>query len=217
MSAEHHVFRRKSSRARPYLPVMAGLVATLGVFVIIPLTQKLSEIGGKTMPPAPEFEIEAPDDFVLDEPPPPEPEPEPEPEDMPDEAMDLDLSLEVAGLSMGTDGGFLMKIPTFGMGGGDSPFGSGELDGPPTPIHKIPPTYPNSMLGRGIGGRVVIRCVVDVNGAVVSTKVQTSSNHSELDRAALNAVSRWKFKPGSRGGKKVKSVCNVPFNFEVRK
>lgn len=199
------------------LPVMAGVVATLGVFIVIPLTQKLSEIGSTSSPPPPEFEIEAPDDFAFEPDPPPEPEPEPEPEDMPDEPMDLDLGLEVADLSMGTGGSFLMKIPSFGSGDGDSPFGSGDLDGPPQPIHKIPPTYPNSLLGRGIGGRVVIRCVVDASGAVVSTKIQSSSGHSELDRAALNAVARWKFKPGSRGGKKVKSVCHVPFNFEVRK
>lgn len=199
------------------MPVMAGLVATLGVFVIIPLTQKLSEIGNNTSAPPPDLEIEAPDDFVLDEPPPPEPEPEPEPEDMPDEPMDLDLGLEVADLSLGAGGGFLMKIPTFGLGGGDSPFGAGELDGPPTPIHKIQPTYPSSLLRDGKGGRVVVRCVVDANGVVVSSKIQSSSGYSELDRAALNAVSRWKFKPGSRGGKKVKAICNVPFNFEVKK
>ena len=214
---DRHVYRRKSRRAKPYLPMVAGLVATLGVFVVIPLTQKLSGIGNKTMPLPPEFEIEAPDDFVLDEPPPPEIEPEPEPEDMPDEPMDLDLGLEIADLSLGTGGGFLMKIPTFGMGDGDNPFGAGDLDGPPTPIHKIQPTYPSALLRQGKGGRVIIRCVVDAQGVVVSTKVQSSSGHSELDRAAMNAVSRWKFKPGSRGGKKVKAICNVPFNFEVKK
>ena len=46
---DRHVYRRKSRRAKPYLPMVAGLVATLGVFVVIPLTQKLSEIGNKTM------------------------------------------------------------------------------------------------------------------------------------------------------------------------
>lgn len=199
------------------LPVMAGIVATIGVFVVIPLTQKLSEITGRTSPPPPEFEIEAPEDFTFEPDPPPEPDPEPEPEDIVEEAMDLDLGLEVADLLMGTGGGFLMKIPTFGMGGSDNPFGSGELDGPPQPIHKIQPTYPSSLLSRGIGGRVVVRCVVDTEGKVISTKIQSSSGHRELDRAAISAVSRWKFKPGSRGGEKVKSVCNVPFNFEVKK
>jgi TonB family protein len=58
---------------------------------------------------------------------------------------------------------------------------------------------------------------VDDTGRVVSTSIKQSSGHPDLDKAATNAVSKWKFKPGMKSGKKTKATCIVPFNFEVKK
>lgn len=212
-----HVYRPTTKSAKSPLPVIAGVLATVAVFIAIPLTQKLADMTNPSAPPPPEFVVEAPDDpnFEVDEPP-EEPEPEPEPEEMDQDATDLDLGMEVADLAAGTGGSFAIQIPNFGLGG-DDPFGAGDLDAPPSPIHKMQPTYPSSLLRRGIGGRVVVQCVVGADGRVSSTRIQSSSGHSALDSAAIKAVKRWKFKPGTRSGKKVKSTCNVPFNFEVKK
>ena len=85
------------------------------------------------------------------------------------------------------------------------------------PTSKVPPNYPSSLLSKGIGGKVLVACVIDADGRISSTKIRQSSGHPELDKAAMAAVARWKFKPGSKAGRMVRASCVVPFNFEVKK
>jgi protein TonB len=199
------------------LAALGGLLATVLVFVLIPLSQKLSDFMGESYAPPPEITVEPPEeqDFDLEQPP-EEAEEEPEPEEMVEESTDLDLGLEIADLTGGTGGGFVMEIPKFGTRGGEDPFGGG-MDSPPTPVNRLPPQYPSALLKKGIGGKVVVSCVVDESGNLSSSRIKQSSGQPELDKAALAAVARWKFKPATRGGKKVKATCNIPFTFEVRK
>ena len=173
-----------------------------------------------TSPPVsvvPELEIEPPEFAELDEPPPPEEVEEDPPEEPMDEQPNLDLGMDLGDLSVGTGGGFVVQIPKFALGGGDDPFGGGDLDSPPQPFSKSQPVYPNRLLSKGIGGKVVCAVMVDAAGAVSSAKVRKSSGNRDLDAAALKAVRKWKFKPAVRGGKKVKSTALVPFTFEVKR
>ncbi len=141
--------------------------------------------------------------------------------EMASDSSDLDLGLDPGDLAEGTGGNFVVNVPRFatrgGRGGGGDGMGSDEADSPPTPISKLPPTYPTALLSKGVGGRVMISCVVDASGQVVSSSIKQSSGHSELDKAALAAVARWKFKPAVKDGRSIKSTCSVPFNFEVKK
>lgn len=215
---KRHVYKPPKGTFSAIFAVMGGLFATLAVFVAIPLSQKLNDMFQKSPAYAPDdMTVEPPDNLIEEQAPPPEEEPEPEPEDMVEESSDLDLGLEVADLASGTGGGFLMEIPKFAMKGAEDAFGGGDLDSPPTPVNKLPPTYPSSLLGKGIGGRVLVTCSVDDSGRVTGTSIKQSSGHPELDKAAVNAVNKWKFKPASKGGRKVKATCVVPFNFEVKK
>ena len=110
-----------------------------------------------------------------------------------------------------------MEIPKFALKGGEDPFGGGEFDAAPVPVNKPQPVYPSSLLGKGVGGRVLVSCAVDAAGAVSATTVKQSSGHADLDRAAVNAVTKWKFKPATKDGRAIKATCVVPFNFEVKK
>jgi protein TonB len=213
-----HVYRPHKSRFSGFFAMIGGVLATIGVFVAIPLTQKLNDIFDTSSAAPPELSVEPPEEqaFEMDEPP-EEVEPEPEPEEMVEEASDLDLGIDLGDLTAGTGGGFVMEIPQFAMKGGDDAFGGGDMDSPPTAVNKLPPTYPSGLLSKGIGGRVLVACTVDESGRVSSTTIKQSSGHPDLDKAAINAVNKWKFKPGTRGGKAVKSNCIVPFNFEVKK
>lgn len=197
---------------------LGGLLATAGVFIAIPLTQRLNDIFDTSAPPPPELVIEPPDEQSFDtDLPPDEPEPEPEPDDIVEEPGDLDFSLDLSGLTAGDGGGFVMEIPKFAMRGGDDPFDAAAMDSPPMPVTKVPPVYPNALLNRNIGGRVLVAVTVDENGDVVATNIRQSSGHPDLDKAAVNAVNKWKFKPGVRNGRRTRSNCVVPFNFEVRR
>ena len=53
---------------------------------------------------------------------------------------------------------------------------------------------------RGLVGAVVCRITVGVNGDVVDVAVAESSGHDLLDDAALGAVRRWRYLPGTRDG-----------------
>jgi protein TonB len=171
-------------------------------------------------------------------PPPAEPEPdlsEPEemeseeiaeadaPEEMSDEPSDdIDLGLDAGDLASGPGtGSFVVSVPRIGgrRGGGGGGGGAGmmdDVDAPPTPVSKIQPNYPSTLLSKGIGGKVLVACVVDESGKVSSSSIKQSA-HPELDKAALAAVSKWKFKPAQKAGRNVRASCVVPFNFEVKK
>ncbi|QTN31461.1 energy transducer TonB [Akkermansiaceae bacterium] len=214
---DRHVYRPPRGKFTGIFAVIGGFVATIAVFVAIPLSQKLSQFLDRDQGEPPEIVVEPPEemDFETEEPP-EEIEEEPEPDEMVEEANDLDLGIDLGDLTAGSGGGFVMDIPNFSMKGGDDAFG-GDLDAPPQPVSKIPPTYPSSLLSQGKGGRVLVSCTIDAAGKVIATSIKQSSGHPDLDKAAINAVNRWKFKPGTRGGNKVKSVALVPFNFEVKK
>ena len=182
-------------------------------------------------------------DLSLPPPPPPppppqeeEPLPEPEeemeesteiaeadaPEDVSDTSEEIDLGIDAGDLAPGTGGSFTVSVPRIGGrrgggGGGGGGLIGNDMDSPPTPVSKIQPNYPSSLLSKGIGGKVLVTCVVDENGKVVSTSIKKSSGNAELDKAAVNAVTKWKFKPAQKAGRNLRATCVVPFNFEVKK
>ncbi|MEO6525816.1 MAG: TonB family protein [Gemmatimonadaceae bacterium] len=79
-----------------------------------------------------------------------------------------------------------------------------------------PPAFPQSLRFGGKGGRVVIQFVVDTSGRaeMAEFKVIESSNplFSESVRAALP---RYRFSPGEAGGRKVRTLVALPFDFTL--
>jgi len=75
--------------------------------------------------------------------------------------------------------------------------------------------YPQSAKENGIEGKVMIRFIVDKDGAVKNPTVIKSVDPS-LDKAALDAVKLLpKFKPGKIGGKPVNVYYTVPIAFKL--
>ena len=83
----------------------------------------------------------------------------------------------------------------------------------PVPISQPPPNYPREALNRNIGGTVRVRVRVAADGSVERMDVAASSGNRFLDRAAMEAVRRWKFKPATRGGQPVSAEVIVPLEF----
>jgi periplasmic protein TonB len=54
--------------------------------------------------------------------------------------------------------------------------------------------------------------VIDTNGSVMTPTVERSS-HVEFEEPALDAIRRWKFTPGKRGGQPVKVRVRLPLQF----
>jgi protein TonB len=82
-------------------------------------------------------------------------------------------------------------------------FNLSDLDQAPEPRFQPEPQYPFDLKRQGIEGAVNVGLVCDTQGAVVSVYVITSSGQHDLDQAALQAVGKWRFKAGKRGGQPV--------------
>lgn len=81
-------------------------------------------------------------------------------------------------------------------------FNIGDLDQQPVARVRQAPTYPYDMRRAGINGTVVVEFIINTEGDVIQTQVMRSS-HREFEMPALQAVQKWKFKPGKKGGRVV--------------
>ncbi len=105
-----------------------------------------------------------------------------------------------------------------GTGGG---FGAGSqlyaaVEHPPVPISRVLPEYPSTARARGLEGEVVLRAIVDRQGAVEQQVVVVESVPL-LDQAAIEALRRWRFEPGrDANNRPVRVVIQVPLRFRLR-
>jgi len=76
------------------------------------------------------------------------------------------------------------------------------------------PQYPATALRAGIGGTVMVRAELDASGQPVDVDVIRRSGNRDLDRAAVQAVRKWRFEPAMRNGKGVASTVQVPVDFK---
>jgi periplasmic protein TonB len=85
-----------------------------------------------------------------------------------------------------------------------------------TPVVKFPakPTYPFEMRRAGITGEVVLQFIVDSNGDVRDPIVVRSSQR-EFEASALQAIVKWKFRPGRKGGRAVSTRMQIPLVFTL--
>jgi protein TonB len=83
----------------------------------------------------------------------------------------------------------------------------------PVPLSTPPPRYPAEALRRRIGGSVRVRATVAANGSVQRLDLTQASGNRDLDRAALEAVRRWRFQPAIRNGQPVAADVIVPLDF----
>jgi protein TonB len=97
-------------------------------------------------------------------------------------------------------------------------FDINNLDQKPVGRVQNPPQYPYEMSRAGISGEVVVEFIISANGDVVDTRVIRSS-HREFEVPAMQAVQKWKFKPGRKAGKNVSTRVSqlIEFNLEDSK
>lgn len=201
------------------LMVFGALLGTLCVFLVLPLTQLISSGAKKSLeimrvdtsppPPPPPPEMETP--------PPPKPEEAETPPELNEQSMPLsldDLDLDVSAGSGGVFGGQLA------FGGEQSLakvaiFDIADLDQRPRPISQVEPRYPLEMKKAKITGSVVLLFVLNENGRVEDLRVEASSR-PEFEKPALAAVRKWRFQPGTREGKAVRSYVRQQILFNLR-
>ena len=89
-----------------------------------------------------------------------------------------------------------------------------QLDRIPQARQQDRPAYPLELRSQGIAGEVVVGFVVDTEGHVRGAEVLRSSQ-SGFEAPAIDAVSRWTFRPGMKDGRAVNTRMSVPIVFRV--
>jgi protein TonB len=186
-------------------------------------------------------------DFVTvkkDEPPPPKETPKPPPPDVvmkapppkgfqvltapikiPDVLPDIDLSKKVTNeedfTGKGVAGGFAKGV----VGGTPQPvntdqtFFEFQVEKQVQPMPNNPnPRYPDMLRSANVEGEVLAQFVVDTTGrADMSSFKVLKSTHDLFTNAVKSSLPQMKFYPAEVGGRKVKQLVQMPFQFNLTK
>ena len=82
--------------------------------------------------------------------------------------------------------------------------------------YQITPSYPARARQLGVEGTALLSVFVDTAGRVGEVIVKQSAGHPDLDRAAADAVRRWRFEPARRGAEAVAMWVELPVEFRLR-
>jgi periplasmic protein TonB len=99
-----------------------------------------------------------------------------------------------------------------GFGGGAYKIGGGVSA--PVPVFRPEPEYSEEARKAKWQGAVLLSLVVDENGVPQEIKVVRSLGLG-LDQKAIEAVQKWRFKPGLKDGKAVPVSANIEVNFRL--
>lgn len=109
-----------------------------------------------------------------------------------------------------------------GKGGGG---GNGSIETPrrdPVTVAAVidaadcsKPAYPAAALRNGDEGTVTLAFLIGKDGRVASAKVERTSGHRDLDRAALQGLSQCAFKPGTVDGVAQESWARMQYAWHL--
>ena len=85
----------------------------------------------------------------------------------------------------------------------------------PVAIHRVEPVFPPAMLRAGMGGWVVMQCIIDRSGHIRDVSVVRSS-FGAFEQPAIDAVQKWVFMPGTLNRQPVDVIFELTVKFEVR-
>jgi TonB family protein len=118
---------------------------------------------------------------------------------------------EGGGVGSGRGGGF---GPGAGGGTGGGVFRVGGGVSAPTLISKVEPEYSEEARKAKYQGTVLLYVEVDPSGRAQNVRVVRSLGLG-LDEKAIEAVRKWRFRPGYRDGRPVTVVATIEVNFRL--
>lgn len=94
-------------------------------------------------------------------------------------------------------------------------FSASQVDSVTTYRGGAEPAYPYDELAAGLAGHALMEFVVDTLGAVEPGTIRVvSATDSSFSAAARNALANAEFNPAILGGRRVRQVVQMPFNFD---
>jgi len=103
-----------------------------------------------------------------------------------------------------------------GAPSGDGPWTENLVERAAMPLGQVRPRYPDALREAGVNGRVVLRFVVDTVGRVEPATVETvSATDPRFGEAARRAIGGLRFRPAEAGGRRVRQLVELPFEFRI--
>jgi len=131
---------------------------------------------------------------------------------------------QVGGVAGGVVGGVVGGVIGGTLGGqlggqlggtGDKPVRVGGDVKAPVKISSVDPQYTEIARKARIEGMVIIEAIIDREGNVTDVRVLKPLPMG-LDQAAMEAVKKWKYKPGTLNGQPVPVIYNLTVNFRLQ-
>jgi TonB family protein len=97
---------------------------------------------------------------------------------------------------------------------GVTPLRVGNGVTPPTLVFKVEPEYAEEARLARYQGTVVVAVTIDTDGTAQDMRVVRGLGLG-LDEKALQAISQWKFKPGTKDGQPVPVMATIEVNFRL--
>lgn len=99
----------------------------------------------------------------------------------------------------------------------EKPFDNVPYEVPPTPIGSIRPRYPDFARRAGVEGTVILEVEVYKDGTIRNIDVSRSvqSGPGGVDEAAIEAVRKLRFQPGTSGGQPVDTSVIIRVMFRI--
>ncbi len=156
------------------------------------------------------------------DPPPPVAEPEKPAEAPPElqlteapQAVPLSADLEIATGGGGALAGFgEVRVAAAAESAREDVFDVSELEKRPEPVSQAKPEYPAELRKARIEGSVTLLCLVTAEGRVEDVRVENSSR-PEFEKPAIEALRKWRFRPGKKDGQDVGAYLRYPISFRV--
>lgn len=192
-----------------------GLVFGTALFLLLPISQMLSQGLLKSDKNVEISVIEPPE--LFEQPPPPEEEiveeeieeleKDQEPPTL--EQLEISMNADVSGMASGD-----FSMPSYSLADEieEMIYEMKDLTVAPRAIIQSEPNYPPELKRNGIEGEVRMEFVIRKDGTTDDIRVLRSSNPG-FEEPTIKAVRRWKFEAGERGGEKVsvRVRINIPF------
>ena len=157
-------------------------------------------------------ETQTKDRRIPDPPPPPE-----QPQSAPDAEANFEsntssssLAMDMPTISTSISQGDGPSLGTLGGGGGLSGFDTDVVA-----LRKVDPKYPTKALQAGIQGYVTMDVIIDATGSVTKVTVVESEPGRLFDRAAIQAMKRYKFQPKMVDGRPQPQKAKQTIKFEL--
>ncbi len=221
----------RAARTRGYLEhhrvprhrvVLGSLLATAGIFCLLPFTQMIAALGKERTelltvevaippPPPPPLDLEPPEP-PPDEPPPPDMAPPPQQLSL--SQMDVALNLGVGDAMAGA-----FSFDGFGVNADDTAsdlqiFDIRDLDSVPRRTRTPPLIHPTDLRRARIAGNVTLLIIISETGSVQVDRVLESS-HREFEANAIRFAEGCLFEPPMKGGRAVRARYTWPIRFDL--